>query len=78
MAALSGAALGTATGGIVGALVGLGIAEFEAKRHDAKIRQGNILMSAHTDESHQRDVARKVSECNSANDISSASEASAN
>lgn len=42
MAALGGAAVGTAAGGIVGALVGLGIPEFEAKRYDAKIREGNI------------------------------------
>jgi hypothetical protein len=41
MAALGGAAVGTAAGGIIGALVGLGIPEFEAKRYDAKIREGN-------------------------------------
>ena len=48
MAALGGAAVGTAAGGIIGALVGLGIPEFAAKRYDAKIREGNILISVHT------------------------------
>ena len=76
MAALGGAAVGTAAGGIVGALVGLGIPEFEAKRYDAKIREGNILISVHTEDSKQRDVAKEVFKRNHAEDISSASEAS--
>ncbi|MDQ6647414.1 MAG: complement resistance protein TraT [Pseudomonadota bacterium] len=76
MAALGGAALGTATGGIIGALVGLGIPEFEAKRYDAKIREGNILISVHAEDNKLRDVAKEVFERNNANDISSASEAS--
>jgi len=77
MAALGGAAIGTAAGGIIGALVGLGIPEFEAKRYDAKIREGNILISVHTEDSKQRDVAKEVFKRNNADDISSASEASA-
>lgn len=76
MAALGGAAIGTAAGGIVGALVGLGIPEFEAKRYDAKIREGNILISVHTEDGKQRDAAKQVFERNHAEDISSASEAS--
>lgn len=76
MAALSGAAIGTATGGIVGALIGMGIPEFEAKRYDAKIREGNILISVHTDDSKQRGVAKEVFERHNAEDIASASEAS--
>jgi hypothetical protein len=77
MAALGGAALGTATGGIVGALVGMGIPEFEAKRYDAKIREGNILISVHTEDSKQRDIAKDIFKRNHADDISSGSEASA-
>ena len=75
MAALSGAALGSATGGIIGALVGMGIPEFEAKRYDAKIREGNILISVHTEDSKQRDVAKEVFKRNHADDISTGSEA---
>ena len=76
MAALGGAAVGTATGGIIGALVGMGIPEFEAKRYDAKVREGSILISVHTESSHQRDVAKDVFKRNNADDISSGSEAS--
>ena len=75
MAALGGAAVGTATGGIIGALVGLGIPEFEAKRYDAKIREGNILISVHTEDSKQRDIAKDVFKRNHADDISTGSEA---
>jgi hypothetical protein len=75
MAALGGAAIGGATGGIIGALVGMGIPEFEAKRYDAKIRSGNILISVHTEDSDQRDVAKDIFKRNGADDISSGAEA---
>ncbi len=77
MAALGGAAIGTAAGGIIGALVGLGIPEFEAKRYDAKIREGNILISVHTEDGKQKDIAKDVFKRNNADNVSSASEASA-
>lgn len=77
MAALGGAAVGSAAGGVIGALVGMGIPEFEAKRYDAKIREGNILISVHTEDGKQRDVAKDIFKNNGADDISSGSEASA-
>ncbi|MEO7756028.1 MAG: hypothetical protein ABIS07_05585 [Dokdonella sp.] len=77
MAALGGAAVGTAAGGVIGALVGMGIPEFEAKRYDAKIREGNILISVHTEDSKQRDAAKDVFKQYAADDISTGSEASA-
>jgi hypothetical protein len=77
MAALGGAAVGTATGGVIGGLVGMGIPEFEAKRYDAKIREGNVLISVHTEDGEQRDVAREIFKRNDAEDISTGSEASA-
>src|SRR5512132_2344456 len=49
MAALSGAAIGAAAGGIAGGLIGLGIPELEAKRYEGKIKEGNILLSVHTE-----------------------------
>ncbi|MDR6935887.1 MULTISPECIES: hypothetical protein [unclassified Luteibacter] len=76
MAALGGAAVGTATGGIVGALVGMGIPEFEAKRFDTKVRDGSILISVHTESGNQRDAARDIFKRNNADDISTGSEAS--
>lgn len=75
MAALSGAAVGTATGGVVGGLVGMGMPEFEAKRYDTKIREGNILISVHTENGKQKDVAKDVLKRNNADDISTAAEA---
>ena len=77
MAALGGAAVGTAAGGLVGGLIGMGIPEFEAKRYDAKIREGNILISVHTEDSKQRDVAKDIFKRFDADDISTGSEASA-
>ena len=75
MAALSGAAIGGATGGVIGALVGMGIPEFEAKRFDAKIREGNILISVHTEDGKQRDIAKDIFKRAGADDISTGSEA---
>ena len=77
MAALGGAAVGTAAGGIVGALVGMGIPELEAKRYDEKVRGGNILLSVHTEDGKQRDIAKDIFKRHGADDISSASESSA-
>src|SRR5438874_11385318 len=48
MAALSGAGAGALAGGLTGALVGMGIPEYEAKRYEGKLRNGNILLSVHT------------------------------
>jgi hypothetical protein len=43
MAALSGGAIGVGVGGLTGALVGLGIPEYEAKRYEGKVKEGGIL-----------------------------------
>ena len=59
MAALSGAAVGAAIGGITGALVGLGMPEYEAKQYEAKVKDGNILISVHTSD---RDEANRIEE----------------
>ena len=74
MAALSGAAVGAAVGGLTGALVGMGIPEFEAKRYEARIKEGNILISVHTEDSRQKDVAKKIFEQVGAEDIAVAKE----
>jgi hypothetical protein len=70
MAALAGAAIGGATGGLIGALVGMGIPEFEAKRYEGKLREGNILISVHTEDSKERARAKDVFELAGADDIS--------
>jgi hypothetical protein len=74
MATLSGAAVGATVGGITGALVGLGMPEYEAKRYEGKLKTGNILVSAHTDDANERRRAKEIFESAGAEDISTASE----
>jgi hypothetical protein len=69
MAALSGAAAGAAAGGIAGALIGMGIPEVEAKQYESKIRDGNILLSVHTEDGVQRAQAKKILESAGAIDV---------
>jgi hypothetical protein len=75
MAALSGAAAGAALGGLTGALIGLGIPEYEAKRYEGKIKEGNVLISVHAENSTERDRARTIFEEAGAEDISYTEEA---
>ena len=76
MAALTGAAVGGTVGGVTGALIGLGIPEYEAKRYEGKVKGGNILISAHTDDAAERSRAREIFERAGAHDISSTGESS--
>jgi hypothetical protein len=65
MAALSGAAIGGAAGGATGGLIGLGIPEYEVKLYEGKLRDGNILLSVHTEDG---DEAKRVEEIYKAGD----------
>jgi hypothetical protein len=75
MAALSGAAAGGAVGGFAGALVGFGIPEYEAKQYEGKIKNGNILISVHTEDSKERSAAKEIFDRAHATDISYTGEA---
>jgi len=75
MAALGGAAVGGTVGGIAGALIGLGIPEYEAKRYEGKIREGNILISVHSDDADETREAKEIFKQAGAKDISSTGEA---
>ncbi len=75
LAALSGAAVGGTVGGITGALIGMGIPEFEAKRYEGRVKDGNILISVHSDSSEQTSRAKEIFQDAGAEDISSAGEA---
>jgi len=77
MGALAGAGTGGAVGGLVGALIGMGIPEYEAKRYEGRVKQGQILLSAHCDNSDWVKKAKNIIEQSGAEDISSAGEASA-
>ena len=75
MAALGGAAIGSAAGGIIGALVGVGIPEYEAKRYEGKVRAGSVLISVHAVDSREIDRAKNLFERAGAEDIATSSEA---
>jgi len=74
MAALSGAAVGAGAGSLIGALVGMGIPEYEAKRYEARLREGRILLSVHSDNSDQTKRAKEIFERHNAEDIATAGE----
>jgi TusA-related sulfurtransferase len=75
MAALGGAAIGGAVGGLSGMLIGLGVPELEAKQYEGKIKEGNILISVHTDDPDSVKLAKEIFENEGAEDISDAYEA---
>jgi hypothetical protein len=75
MAALGGAALGATVGGITGALVGLGIPEYEAKRYEGKLKAGKILISVHSDDSKETSRAEAIFKAAGAEDIATSGEA---
>jgi hypothetical protein len=75
--ALSGGAIGAGVGGIAGALIGLGIPEYEAKRYEGKVREGGILVSVHAESKEEVTRAKEVFKAGGGYDISSAEEASA-
>lgn len=76
MAALSGAAAGAAVGGITGALVGMGIPEVEAKQYEAKIKDGNILLSVHVNDGDKIKSVKKILEAGGAKDVATTGEQS--
>jgi hypothetical protein len=69
MAALSGAAIGAAAGGVAGGLIGLGMPEIEAKRYEGKLKEGNILLSVHTENSEEISKAKDIFTKAQAHDI---------
>lgn len=75
MAALGGAALGGTVGGLTGALIGMGIPEFEAKKYEGKVKSGSCLISVHSDDGDQTKRAKEIFEAAGAQDISTGSEA---
>lgn len=75
MAALGGVGVGAAVGGLSGALIGMGIPEYEAKIYEGKLKEGNILIAVHTEDSDEVSRAKKIfEECGA--DVDTKSEAS--
>lgn len=63
--------------GIAGALVGLGIPKFDAKRYAEKMEAGDILISIRAENSNEANVAKGILELAEVEDISTAGEAAA-
>jgi hypothetical protein len=59
VSALAGAGIGGTFGGISGALIGLGIPEYEAKRYEGIVREGGILLSVHVETSKLANMAKE-------------------
>ncbi len=77
MATLAGAGVGGALGGLTGALIGLGIPEYEASRYEGRINEGGVLLSVHADDFLTADRARDILKKTGAEDISKRAEAPA-
>ena len=77
VAMLSGIGVGGTVGGFTGALIGVGIPEYEAKRYEGRIRNGGILLSVHCDSSDWAKRAKEVLEHTGASDIATTGEAKA-
>jgi len=76
MAALAGVGVGGTVGGFTGALIGMGIPEYEAKRYEGRIANGGILLSVHCDTSDEIKRAKDILRGMGAEDISSTGESS--
>jgi hypothetical protein len=60
MAALAGAALCATVGGLVGALIGMEMPQFEAVQYQAKMDGGNILISVLTRDANERHRVEEI------------------
>src|SRR6202047_1367513 len=76
MAGLAGLGVGGAVGGVTGALIGMGIPEFEAKRYEGHLQKGGILLSVHCDTPGEIVRAKEVLKTTGAESISSTGESS--
>ena len=63
-------------GGLTGALIGMGIPEYEAQRYEGRVKDGGILLSVHSDSSDDTKRAKEILEQTGAEDVSSTGEAS--
>ena len=65
-----------AVDGFTGAIIGLGIPEYEAKRYEGRLQKGGILLSVHCNTSDVIKRAKEIMKNTSAGDIFSTGESS--
>jgi hypothetical protein len=75
VAALAGAGAGGTLGTLTGALIGMGIPEYEAKRYESFLNQGGALLSVHADNADWARRARSILDGFGATDIGDRREA---
>lgn len=76
MSALTALGIGGALGGVSGALMGWGVPEDEAKRYEAALESGRILLTVHTESADWRERARASLERTGAENITTISDES--
>src|ERR1700682_4074511 len=76
MATLAGMGVGGAVGGVTGALIGMGIPEFEAKRYEGHLQKGGILLSVHCETPGEIMRAKEVVKSTGGQEVSSTGESS--
>jgi hypothetical protein len=75
MTALAGVGVGGTVGTFTGALIGMGIPEYEAKRYETHVKNGGYLMSVHADDSGEAERAKAILNMCGATDVDAKKEA---
>lgn len=70
LAALGGAAIGSAAGGLTGALIGMGFSEYEAQAYEGHLKNGRALISVRVVDSDEVDLAKEIFDDGGAEHIS--------
>jgi hypothetical protein len=74
MALLAGLGIGGTVGGVTGALIGMEVPEYEAKRYEDYLKKGGILLSVHVDNEEWSKKAKDLLNEVEAIDVSCVSE----
>ena len=72
--ALAGVGAVGTLGGMIGAMIGCGIPEYEAKRYEGRIREGGVLLSVHCDSAAWVKKAKAILETTGAQEVAAAGE----
>ena len=75
LSALAGAGAVGTVAGCFGAMIGLTMPEYEAKRYDGRLKKGGILLSVHCDDAEWAKRAKRILADTGAVDIAEAAEA---
>jgi len=73
VAALADAAAGGTAGAIAGALIGMRLSDSSAKFYEEAVKQGNILITVHVEDSAKKAIAKQIFEENGGEHISALS-----